>query len=207
MKDDDLTAAKVEQALQAQEAQQAQQAEETERFEEIEVPEEAELPEISPQELAMAMDTLRAEQKLVPGAVAGLLASLIGAGIWAGITVATEYQIGWMAVGIGFLVGLAVRQAGRGIDQGFGVLGAFLSLLGCAVGNVLWISYFIGTNEGIAFMDVLVQLNPELVVGLLVDTFEPMDALFYGLAAYFGYKYAFRQVTVDDVQRALGKAF
>ena len=31
------------------------------------------------------------------------------AGVWAGATIATGYQIGWLAVGIGFLVGVAVR--------------------------------------------------------------------------------------------------
>jgi len=30
--------------------------------------------------------------------------------------------------------------------------------------------------------------------------------LFYALAGYFGYKYAFRQITEDDLNRALGKA-
>ena len=30
--------------------------------------------------------------------------------------------------------------------------------------------------------------------------------LFYGLAVYFGYRYAFRQLTADDFNRALGRA-
>jgi hypothetical protein len=33
-----------------------------------------------------------------------------------------------------------------------------------------------------------------------------MDLLFYGLAVYFGYKYAFRQITEQDLNRALGKS-
>lgn len=169
-------------------------------------PQEAEAPAISPQEVALAMETLRSEQKLIPGAAAGLVAALVGAGVWAGVTVATEYQIGWMAVGIGFLVGLAVRHVGKGVDSAFGIVAAALALLGCAIGNVVSISYFIGMNEAIPFMQIVAQLNAGLIADILVSTFEPMDALFYGLAAYFGYKYAFRELTMGDMTRALGKS-
>lgn len=40
---------------------------------------------------------------------------------------------------------------------------------------------------------------------LLASTFEIIDVLFYEMAVYFGYKYAFRQVSDDDFNRALGK--
>jgi hypothetical protein len=41
---------------------------------------------------------------------------------------------------------------------------------------------------------------------MLSATFAPIDLLFYALAGYFGYKYAFRQITEQDLNRALGKA-
>jgi len=56
-------------------------------------------------------------------------------------------------------------------------------------------------------MEVAAQLNAAIVIELLASTFEVMDILFYGLAAYFGYKTAFRQVTQADLDRALGKGF
>ena len=57
------------------------------------------------------------------------------------------------------------------------------------------------------FMDVVSQLDIALSYELLVSTFHIMDVLFYGLAAYFGYRYAFREVTQDDFNRVLGKSF
>ncbi len=184
--------------LRPQESQESQEAQE---------PQEAAAAEVSPQELALAMQALKAEQRLVPGSIAGLIASLLGAGVWAAVTVLTEYQIGWMAVGIGFLVGLTIRHTGHGIDPVFGIVAALQSLFGCAVGNILTISYFVARSEGLPFVDVLLELDTEVMVSMLVATFEVMDLLFYGLAAYFGYRYAFREVTPDDVKRALGKAF
>ncbi len=162
-------------------------------------------PAISDHQMQMAMETLRSEQNLLVGTLAGFVASLTGAGVWALVTVVTEYQIGWMAVGIGVLVGFSIRLAGKGIDQTFGIAGAALALIGCVVGNVLTMTYFIAANEGMSFMDILVQLDFAITYELLASTFEIIDVLFYGMAVYFGYKYAFRQVSDDDFNRVLGK--
>ena len=75
---------------------------------------------------------LRDNQNLIGGIFGGLVASLIGAAIWAGITVATDYQISWMAVGVGFLVGFAVRFLGKGIDLIYGVIGFGFTIGGAA---------------------------------------------------------------------------
>ena len=167
----------------------------------------AEEPVVSEQEAQMALDALRSEQKLIPATLAGIVAAMIGGGIWATVTIVTEYQIGWLAIGIGFLVGFTVRIVGKGIDQTFGAVSAVLSLFGCMVGNVLTVAYFVAVNEGMAFMDVVSQLDFALTYELLVSTFQIMDVLFYGLAAYFGYRYAFREITQDDFNRVLGKSF
>ena len=162
-------------------------------------------PVLSDQQMHMAMDSLRSEQNILAGALAGLAAALLGAGVWAVVTAMTESQIGWMAVGIGVLVGFSVRFAGKGVDQTFGIAGAALSLIGCVAGNILTITYFVAVNKEMAFMDIFVQLNPGIVYEMLTSTFEIIDLLFYGMAVYFGYKYAFRQVSEDDFNRALGK--
>ncbi len=165
-----------------------------------------EQPVISDHQAQMAFESFQSEQNLVMGTLAGLVASVAGAGTWAAITILTEYQIGFMAIGIGLLVGFAVRFTGKGISQSFGIVAALMSLVGCVLGNVLTITYFVSVSEEMAFMDLLGQLNAVIVVDMLTVTFDPMDVLFYALAGYFGYKYAFRQISEDDFNRALGKA-
>ena len=122
--------------------------------------------------------------------LAGLVAAAAGAAAWALVTVLTGWQIGWMAVGIGFLVGLAVRKFGKGSAPSFQVLGAVLSLLGCLAGNLLAVCIFAGRSEDVPLMTILAGLTPSLAVSLIVETFSPMDLLFYGLAVYEGYKFA-----------------
>lgn len=161
---------------------------------------------VSDHQAQMALETFQSEQNLMMGILAGVVAAAAGAGVWATVTVMTEYQIGWMAVGIGLLVGFAIRYTGKGVDQSFGIVGGVTALVGCLIGNVLSISYFVAVNQEVSFMDILTQLNYWIIVEMLSATFQIVDVLFYGLAAYFGYKYAFRQITEEDLNRALGKA-
>ena len=157
-------------------------------------------------EAQRAMEFFREEQNLAMAVIYGLVAAVAGAAVWAGVTIATEYQIGWMAVGIGFLVGIAVRAGGKGIDPIYGIVGAVLSLVGCALGNLFTIAWFVSQQYGVPVSEVLAGLDLDLVIELMSSTFQFMDLLFYGLAVYFGYRYAFRQLTADDFNRALGRA-
>jgi len=162
--------------------------------------------QISEQEAERALEVFRQEQNLAVGSMAGLVAGVAGAAVWAGVTVVTEYQIGWLAVGLGFLVGIAMRTMGKGIDQVFGAVGATLALFSCVLGNVFTIAWYISAQTGSSLLGVLTELDMELTIDLITETFQVMDILFYGLALYFGYKYSFRQLTVDDFNRALGKS-
>ena len=103
------------------------------------------------------LDQLRSEQNLSMGIVAGGIAAAVGAGLWAAITAVTGFQIGWMAVGVGFLVGLAVRHFGKGIDKAFGIAGAVLALIGCLAGNLFAICAVIASQEEMAFLEVVSQ--------------------------------------------------
>ncbi len=166
--------------------------------------EEQQGPELDPAQLAYVQQRLEAEQNLVVGAAAGLAASLVGAGAWAGITVATGYQIGFMAIGVGLLVGFAVRAAGKGVSSVFGIVGAVLSLIGCALGNLLAVTAIVAQSEGVAFLEALGQLNPALAQQLMVAFFSPMDLVFYGIAVYEGYRLSFRQLTGEELEGMLG---
>jgi len=52
------------------------------------------------------------DSNLMLGLVGGVLAMLISAVLWGLITYFTEYQISWMAMGVGFFVGLVIQKLG-----------------------------------------------------------------------------------------------
>lgn len=156
---------------------------------------------VDPLILQAALKRARDEQNLMLAVIAGAVAALAGACVWAAITVTTHYQIGWMAVGVGFLVGYAVKTFGKGIDRSFGIVGAVWSLIGCAAGNLLTVVGTIAREQNIPIMDILEKLDLEILTSLMQATFNPMDVLFYGIAIYEGYKFSFRQLTQADLMK------
>jgi hypothetical protein len=134
------------------------------------------------------------EANLAAAVMGGLVAALVGAVVWAVITVTTKFQIGFMAVGVGFLVAWAVRTLGKGRTQAFGIVGAVFAFLGCVLGNLLSACGFIAADQGQSVMSVASKVlsTPSIAMNILQASFSGMDLLFYGIAVYEGYKLARR---------------
>lgn len=141
---------------------------------------------------------LHDQQNLPMGLIGGLVAAMIGAVLWAAITVATGWQIGFMAVGIGFLVGYAVSYLGKGITPLFGYMGALLALLGCLVGNYLTIIGLVANKLEMGYIETLTNLPMSLMQELMIENFSLIDLLFYGIAVYQGYKLSFTDLSAMD---------
>lgn len=139
-----------------------------------------------------AIEQLDDQPNLFMGLVGGVIAMLVSAIVWGAISYFTEYQIGWMAIGVGFLVGFAIRFFGRGKTIAFGITGAALALIGCVLGNLLFYSGIIAREEGLSFLQVffLLVLSPAAAIEVFTIAFDFMDILFYALAAYAGFSAA-----------------
>lgn len=156
-------------------------------------------PTISEAKLSRYREQLMHEQNLPLGVAAGISAAVVMGLLWAVITVITEYQIGYMAVAVGFGVGYAVRYGGRGLDNIFGITGAALSLLGCLLGNFFSLVGFVVKSEEVNALQVLAVIDYGMIPELMAEAFSPLDLLFYGIALYQGYKFSFRQVTEEEL--------
>ena len=129
----------------------------------------------------------------------GAIGAALGALAWAAITALTQFRIGWMSIGVGFLTGFGVRVFGKGIDKIFGYIGALLSLVGCAAGNVLAAVMYISAHDHVPFTTLLMRTTPGIAWSILSATFSPIDLLFYGIALYFGYRYSFHRITAQEL--------
>ncbi len=168
--------------------------------------------EVSSKEIMKELDKnsvnkLKAHQDFSFAIIGGSLAALTGAFLWAFVTVALKYQVGYMAIGVGLLVGFSVRFFGAGIDKKFGHLGASLSLLGCLLGNLFSQVGFIAQGQSLGYFETLTYLNFGLIINILIESFHPMDLLFYGIAIFEGYKFAFRKVTVQEIKNLRSETF
>lgn len=145
------------------------------------------------------LEKLRLEQNLTLAIVAGLGAGIIGAILWGMITVATNYQIGYLAIAIGAGVGFSMRFLGKGIDQIFGIIGAAIAVLSCVLGNFFSIIGFYANAEGLEYIETFLLFDYAYFLPVMSETFSFMDIVFYGIAGYEGYKFSFRTFTEADV--------
>ena len=139
-----------------------------------------------------AIEQIDDQPNLLMGLIGGGVAMLVGALVWGAITYFTEYQVGWIAIGIGFLVGVAIRFFGKGKTLIFGIAGAVLALIGCLLGNFIFYAGVIAREESASLLEVffLLLLNPAATLEVFTIAFDFMDILFYGLAAYAGFSAA-----------------
>ena len=143
------------------------------------------------------VNSLKLHQDYLFAVIGGLLSAGISAILWAVITVGIEFQIGYMAIGVGLLVGFTVRFFGAGIDKPFGFIGAVFALLGCIMGNLFSLIGFIAQAEGMGAMKVVSLISLGELFSLYFENMSPIDLLFYGIAVYEGYRFAFRKITVE----------
>jgi hypothetical protein len=151
---------------------------------------------------AEILERLRLHQSVGYALLGGCVAMLVSATLWAIISVTIKFQIGYMAIGVGLLVGFMVRFFGIGLERKFGILGGVFAFLGCLLGN--FFSYVGISAEQLkqSFFDVLQLVDWEVAKNMMIETFSPMDVLFYGIAIYEGYRFAFAPITqklVDEL--------
>ncbi len=145
------------------------------------------------------IENLKLEQNLGLAIIGGGVGGLLGAIIWSAVTYFTEYQIGWMAVGVGFLVGYGVSKLGKGLDKVFGIIGGAIALVSVVLGNFLASIGFLAKAFEIGYFEALLNFNYVFTLELLIETFTPMDLLFYAIAIYGGYKFSFRRISREHL--------
>lgn len=139
-----------------------------------------------------AIALLRSQQNFALAIPAGIVAAIVGAALWAVVVYVSGYALGLMAIVVGALVGYAVRIAGKGVDQKFGILGAACGALGWALGTLLADIAMVSKFENMPFFEAVSRLGMDGSVSLFMAAADVMDILFLGIAMYEGYKFAFR---------------
>lgn len=80
---------------------------------------------------------------LAPAIAGGVLAALVGGFVWGLIVILTDYEVGFVAWGVGFLAGLAVvRFAGGRKGIPLQVVAVVSSLVGIVLGKYISFAYF-----------------------------------------------------------------
>lgn len=96
-------------------------------------------------------------QSLRHASIAAFAVIIAFAIAWSMLSVAVSRVFPWLAVVLGFLVGLAVRRGGQGVDWRFPTLAAAMTLLGAVLGNVVIGAAFSAEELGASTLRVLLN--------------------------------------------------
>ncbi len=124
---------------------------------------------------------------LLLGTAAAVGASLL----WYAFVVMTNYQVGMVAIAVGWLVAQAVIfGAGRKRGPGLQVLSVGLTLVAMALSQYLIVRHFVVealASQGVTNVPLLLPLNA--MVTLLVEGIksDPLTLLFWGIAVWEAY--------------------
>lgn len=130
-------------------------------------------------------------KNLLVAAAGGLAGALVGAAVWTGVAIATNFEVGYIAVLVGFLAGLGVKMGAR-TQRGplLQYLAAGLAVVGLFAAKYMLFAYtvvHVGQEQGvdISYFDGrLLSLFPE-ALGEMLSAF---DALFLVLALMAAYR-------------------
>jgi hypothetical protein len=144
------------------------------------------------------LTSLKKNQNIGRALVGGLLSSMVLAILFSLLTLLIKIQIAYFAIPIGILIGLVIRKFGQGIDLIFGFLGGAFALLSCLLSNLMILA---GTH--MLARDVTIGESFALIweFGLwnsLTSSLAIFDLIFYTLAAFTGFRFAFFRITIPE---------
>lgn len=78
--------------------------------------------------------------------IAGAVAALIGGGLWALVVIVTKYELGWIAWGVGALVGVVMARATPVRGPSIAAAGAVIAAVGLVAGKAVIAAYTINAQ-------------------------------------------------------------
>lgn len=159
----------------------------------------APLPVINPDDPAQLSEEVLLREENMPKAILyGLAAAVVGSVLWAAVSTSTGLRIGLIVFGMAYAVGYAVRKGGKGIRPVFGIVGAFITFIGCVLGECFSLTAIVAKQANADFFEVLsVIFKSGDMFPLILANFSPVSYLVYLFAIFQAYKLSFR-VQIKD---------
>ncbi|QMU79284.1 XapX domain-containing protein [Streptacidiphilus sp. PB12-B1b] len=110
--------------------------------------------------------------------VAGIGAMLVSAAVYAGVIDLTKHEIGYLALAVGLLIGLALGKLG-GRHPALPVVGVVLALLGIFLGEMLGIALLANKLDGVPLGTVLG--HPGDLFSAWKESSDAMSLLFFAI--------------------------
>jgi hypothetical protein len=153
---------------------------------------------VYPELMRAAESEQYSSEALLPAVAGGVLAALVGGIVWGLIVIVTDYEVGIVAWGIGFLAGfLVVRFAGGRKGVPLQVIAIVSSLVGIVIGKyiayVYFLKEFVREQIGDEAADDISYFDGDVISLFrddLGDVFGGYDLLWAALAVFTAWRMA-----------------
>ncbi|MFD5077602.1 hypothetical protein [Streptomyces sp. NPDC058371] len=135
--------------------------------------------------VAPAPPAAPARTNVVLGLAAAVGAALVAAGVYGAIIGATRHEIGWAAVGVGFLIGLAAGRVG-GRSPVLPIVSVVLSVGSVYLGQLIGEAMIGAKDNGVGFNEVFFQ-HFDWVQEAWKAEADPLTFVFFAIAAYVAF--------------------
>lgn len=124
---------------------------------------------------------------IVGGFVGGLLAAVLATAVWYGVVAVTQYQIGLVAIAVGFIVGYGVvLGANRRGSVVLVAVSVILTVLALVISEYLIVAHFVGQELAAEGLTIELLQPPDFVISVVMDSLQadPLTLAFWAIALF-----------------------
>lgn len=129
-------------------------------------------------------EKLLAEQNFPAAVIAGAVATVLAAVAYGMIVAKWEFSYGFMAAGVGIVIGLAMQFVGRGISMRFSVVATVYAIAGCLLGNMFALVTGLARATAASPIEVLQNSSLPALAERSVSHVSYVDLTFWFIAAF-----------------------
>ncbi len=129
-------------------------------------------------------DKLISEQNFAAAVIVGAVATILAAAAY-GIIVATwAFSYGFVAAGVGIVIGLSMQFLGRGISMKFAVVAMVYAITGCVLGNLFRVIIELAQANATSPIDVLRNNSLSVLAEWSVSDVSFVDLVYWFVAVF-----------------------
>ena len=129
-------------------------------------------------------DKLISKQNFAAAVIVGAVATILAAAAY-GIIVATwAFSYGFVAAGVGIVIGLSMQFLGRGISMKFAVVATVYAIIGCVLGNLFRVIIELAQANATSPIDALRNNSLSVLAEWSVSDVSFVDLVYWFVAVF-----------------------
>lgn len=140
-------------------------------------------------------------QSVSQALLAAIIVSIAFAFVWSMLSLALGRVFPWLTLLLGWLIGLAVRRSGQGLDWRFPVVASTITIVGAVLGNIVVGAAFTGDEIGVSTLTLLLGRTTTMTWPVFFDeVITVADMIFAIVAAVIAAYFANRRLNRQEYQ-------